>query len=140
MSQKRQRRPVQVPEAAKSVGGKGDTYLWAAGAECINEVEVVEEVDDCVTVKVSRGKSQAEGVNEVKVVEEVNSAIVVEFRRTGEGQAQLTLGEGSGGGTRDTDVHWNADSCAEVGNRAELCAAAGCGWQVVIARGDGAAC
>ena len=53
--------------------------LQATGAEIVNEVEVVEEVDCAIEVVVGRGEIGTEGIDEIEVVEEVLNAVPVEI-------------------------------------------------------------
>jgi hypothetical protein len=56
--------------------------LWtiqasAAGAESIDEIQVIEEVDTPIVVKVRGGVLRRIGIHEIEIVKEIDFAIVV---------------------------------------------------------------
>ena len=54
-------------------------------AKSVDEVEIVEEIDDQIAVKVGKRRLRTECVDEIEIIEEVERSILVEVCGAGDG-------------------------------------------------------
>ena len=65
------------------LASKGRLRKSTPDAEDIHEIQIIEEVDRAITVKIRGGKVAGKRIHKIEVVEEINPAIEIEFRHAG---------------------------------------------------------